>query len=194
MGLFNIIFNKIYSYRTRYIGDALLPFIEKNCSLLDFGCSTMAVTRYIAPKKNIKLFGIDVDKYDIKDAEFIHYKGGKLPFKDNEFDIVMSIFVLHHTDNPDFYLDEIIRVAKKKIIICEDTYKNKIEEMFTKGADWIFNYLYLDEIALNFKSVDEWKKLINQRNVKIKSFTRFHPYVLPFIPIRNVIFEIEKDH
>lgn len=66
-----------------------------------------------------------VDKYtdtnyhrsgDIKvlqKQEFIAADGEKLPFKDNEFDYVISCHVLEHVEDPVKFLSEIFRVGKR---------------------------------------------------------------------------------
>jgi len=187
------IINKIYWKRTCLIGDAILPYIDSGTSVLDFGCSTMDVSRYVSSKKKINLTGLDVTYYDIKDVNFIKYNGGKLPFNDGEFDVVLALFVLHHTDDPAFYLDELIRVSKSKILICEDTYVNKIEKTINMVADWILNYPYgRCDVAVNFKSLDEWKQLFYQRKVELKILKRFYPHPFPLIPTRNMIMELRK--
>lgn len=67
--------------------------------------------------------GIDIEKelYDISIMhasscnvfpKFILYDGKKIPLNDNSFDGAVSASVLEHTDDPEFYLHEILRVLK----------------------------------------------------------------------------------
>jgi len=51
-----------------------------------------------------------------KHQKLIQADGEKLPFKDNEFSYVMSNHVLEHTENPEAFLKEQMRVAKKGYI------------------------------------------------------------------------------
>jgi len=193
MKIVEAIIEKLYWKRTKLIGDAILPFINAGDSVLDFGCSTMAVSKYVSSKKEISFTGLDTTDYDIKDAGFIRYDGGRLPFDDNQFDVVFALFVLHHTDDPVFYLDELIRVSKSRLVVCEDTYVNKIEEIINVVVDWILNYPFGGgDVAVNFKSVEEWKNLFKQREVKLATLKRFYPHPLPFIPTRNMIMELRK--
>lgn len=181
--------------RAHLLGEKILPFIQEEESVLDFGCSTMAVSKYIASKKKISLTGIDTIDYNIQDANFIKYNGGRLPFNDEQFDVVLSLFVLHHTDDSPFYLKELIRVSKRKIILCEDTYKNRIEEILVKLMDYFYNFnLFknIDERATNFKSVKEWNELFEKNKVNIKTFKRISTFPFFFIPTRNVIIELWK--
>lgn len=47
---------------------------------------------------------------------FIHADGSKLPFKDKEFDYVICNQVLEHVDNPQLFIAELCRVAKRGYI------------------------------------------------------------------------------
>lgn len=49
----------------------------------------------------------------LKNQEFIQADGESLPFKDNEFDVVISSHTLEHVDNPDLFIKEMCRVGKR---------------------------------------------------------------------------------
>src|SRR5690606_1509140 len=51
-----------------------------------------------------------------KGQKFIQADGESLPFEDNEFDYVICNHVLEHVDNPEKFLNELARVAKKGYI------------------------------------------------------------------------------
>jgi len=178
--------------RTELMTDILLPYLNQGDSVLDFGCGSMRLSRYISTKIKIDLTGIDIRDYDINDAKYVKYPGGKLPFKDNEFDVVLSIFVLHHTDKPEYYLEELARVSKKKIILCEDVYTNRFGKVLTKFIDWVTNAPYKREAGNNFKKVEEWKKLFKKNNLEITTLKRFYPHPVPLIPSNNVLMVVNK--
>ena len=88
--------------------------------LLDVGCGSGLTTR----PWNCKRFGIDpsekiLQKARDKDKQGIYIKAPaeNLPFKNNEFDIVISITAIQNFDSIEKGLSEIKRVAKDKIII-----------------------------------------------------------------------------
>jgi len=184
---------KLVLKRAKIIGDKLLPFINDDDTVLDFGCAEMSISRYILSQKKISLIGVDVVEYKINDVNFVKYSGGRLPFKNNQFDVVLAIFVLHHTDDPEFYLKELIRVSKRRIVVCEDTYINKIEEIATKLRCLISNIIVGNtDMRRSFKSVKEWKELFVRSNIKLVTFKRFCPHLLPSILARNVVMELRK--
>lgn len=55
-------------------------------------------------KRNFELRGLE--------ARFLHGDGETLPFDDNEFDVVYSNGVIHHTPNTSTVIDEIFRVLR----------------------------------------------------------------------------------
>lgn len=52
----------------------------------------------------------------LKNQEFIQADGENLPFSDNEFDYVICNQVLEHVENPEAFLNEQMRVAKRGYI------------------------------------------------------------------------------
>jgi hypothetical protein len=82
-------------------------------SLLDVGCRDAILRKHIRPQ--IKYTGVDivagpgVDKVaNIEDG---------LPFADGEFDAVVALDLLEHTNNIWFAFDELVRVARRQVVI-----------------------------------------------------------------------------
>jgi ubiquinone/menaquinone biosynthesis C-methylase UbiE len=92
-------------------------FDEKN--VLEVGCGSSGVTYSISKHyTNIDtVVGLDpilgkVQNKQIPKEPIVQSVGESLPFKNNKFDIVVSINVLDHSMNPDQILKEISRVLK----------------------------------------------------------------------------------
>ena len=66
------------------------------------------------------------------------------------------------------------------------------EEVFTKVEDWIANRLLSGEvdITLRFRPPHEWHECFPRVGLKLLGEKRFKP--LPFLPLRTIIFELEK--
>jgi len=191
------LFKQLTVVRSWLVGDQLLPFINDGDSVLDFGCGSglhrMLIASYIASRKHIELTGIDVVDRDIDRGHFVKYRGGKLPFDDNHFDVVLAVFALHHTENPDFYLSELIRVTRRSILICEDTYTNSMEEAVARFICLSSNFMFGDTtLERHFKPVTEWVDPFVKNGVKLRVFKRIYPHPSPFIPTRNVLIHLEK--
>ncbi len=76
-------------------------------NILDLGCGDGALVKLLNMKKNIKAKGMDIDRG-------IDFETDKLPFENNEFDIIIMYSVLEHLHNPGNILTEIKRILKPK--------------------------------------------------------------------------------
>jgi len=128
--------------------------INKEDKLLDVGCGTGLTTR----PWQCKRFGIDpskklLEKAIQKDKEGT-YKlapAENLPFKDNNFDIVISITAIQNFTDIEKGLKEIKRVGKDKFVLTflkKSSKKEKIESLINS----IFQPIY--------KRVEEEKDII----------------------------------
>ena len=155
----------------KYIPGLWKPMAEKliknynltnESSVLDVGCGKAFLLyemKLILPE--LRVSGFDVSEYGIshvndkiKKNVFIHKAQDIFPFKDNEFDFVMSINCLHNLPIFDLKIavQEIERVGKKAYIALEG-YRNE-EELFNlqcwaltanaffseKEWVWLYNY------------------------------------------------------
>ncbi len=82
------------SWKEKEIG----ALLSKNETILDYGCGDLMFARKLRESnKTLKITGVDVVSAPrIKGIKFIKYSGEKLPFKDNSFDTVVSVYVFHH--------------------------------------------------------------------------------------------------
>lgn len=112
--------------------------LNNKSSILDIGCGKAFLLYEISLLlPNIKIRGFDVSSYAIKNAKeelkkklFKYDAKKKLPFKNKEFDLVISINTLHNLHIYDLKnaLREMERVGRKKYLVIEG-YRN-IEELF----------------------------------------------------------------
>lgn len=90
--------------------------------VLEVGCGIGVVSSYLVKEYGWDVCGIDLDPGQIKGAKnnnivdeslkFLEADATKLPFKNNEFDMVLSFDALHHIPGWDKALEEINRVLK----------------------------------------------------------------------------------
>lgn len=105
--------------------DHIFRFTSVNSRILDVGCGSGLVMSLVRQKRK-EIFGIEVSNTSVhsckkKGLNASFYDGNKIPFEDGYFDMVGSINVLEHTDNPIGFLDENLRVLKRSgylIVVC----------------------------------------------------------------------------
>ena len=134
--------------------------LTNESSILDVGCGKAFLLyemKLILP--DLKVAGFDISEYGINHAHkevkknlFIHRAQDTYPFKENQFDFVMSSNCLHNLQISDLKnaLQEIERVGKKAYIVLEG-YRNEKElfnlqcwaltcESFFHRDEWIWIY------------------------------------------------------
>jgi len=127
--LFNKFLNKArYYFSIKLFEKVFKEYVNKKSDLLEVGCGSSTTSLFLSPKI-CSFTGVDISeealslsrknakRLNVKNARFIKGDCFKLPFKDNQFDIVWSQGLIEHFDNDQGILKEKIRVCKKGGII-----------------------------------------------------------------------------
>ena len=140
--------------------------LTNDSRVLDVGCGKAFLLhemKLLLPDLNIS--GIDISEYglsnankEIKDKLFIHKAQDKYPFKDNQFDLVISLNCLHNLRIFDLgkALKEIERVGKQGYLLVE-SYRNEKE---------LFNLQCWALTCQSFYDPDEWLWIYNNFGFK----------------------------
>ena len=109
-----------YEHIARYIFAS--QFI-KNKSVLDVACGSGYGVKILLEHGAKNVIGVDNSKetifhakkyYGLKNATFVLADALKLPFKNNEFDVVTSFETIEHLKNRDLFIREVKRVLKER--------------------------------------------------------------------------------
>jgi|TARA_B110000259_G_scaffold186430_1_gene237644 ubiquinone/menaquinone biosynthesis C-methylase UbiE len=107
---------------------------NQDWNVLDIGCG------YTANKyANIVADAQDLSKF-YKDKNFIQITEKKLPFKDKEFDFVITSHVIEHVENFQFFLKEIERISKQGYIELPSRLGDNLVIENLKDHIWWFKY------------------------------------------------------
>lgn len=186
------ILGPVMSLRARRIARSVGGLLSADETVLDFGTGDGLVARAIVAESGCRLTGLDTISYGDIGLPFLAYDGGDLPLPDDSFDTVLALFVLHHANDPDRAIAECSRVARRRLLVVEEVYESKLEEIFTKAEDWVANRLlsWRVNIPLNFRPAQAWRESLTRARLRLGRETRFRP--LPLIPLRTVLFEAHK--
>ena len=138
--------------------------LPKNPKILDIGCGKgFLLYDFLKILPKAEIFGLDISAYAIKNAKkeikdrlFIGH-AQSLPWRDNYFDLVISINTLHCLKNSELEnaLKEIERVGKYNKYICVESYRDEKEKA---------NLLYWQVTCEAFNTPDEWLWWFNLTN------------------------------
>jgi ubiquinone/menaquinone biosynthesis C-methylase UbiE len=116
--------------------------LRNTTRVLEIGCGVGIVSAHLTNRYNMNVVGIDLDSEQIAIAKmynnenehlkFIEADSTKLPFGDQEFDMALSLYVLHHIGSWEKALEEINRVVKQNgyFIFCDLAYSKFTTRIF----------------------------------------------------------------
>lgn len=151
---------------------ALNNYINDGDRVLDVGCGIGYGMNLLSIKAK-EVYGVDVDKKAVaycsdqllgknpKIKELKDYDGYHLPYEDKFFDVVTCVDVLEHVEDYDAFLDELVRVAKKTVVL--DTPNRRPEYTNPDGTPKNYWHLRewkaeeLREILKGHKVKTEWR-------------------------------------
>jgi ubiquinone/menaquinone biosynthesis C-methylase UbiE len=117
--------------------------------------------------------GYHVVPVDLQNLSFVDeivpitYDGTTLPFGNDSFDVALVITVLHHAPDPDAILAEVMRVARR-IIVIEEIYENRVEKYFTYAVDSLFNLEFFGHPHSN-RTDSEWRKAFKKLRLDVSA-------------------------
>lgn len=147
-----------YDGRWRAVADLLVKHyqLKKGDKVLDVGCGkAFLLYDLMQAVPGLQVTGIDISRYGLETAKeevrpFLQVADAeKLPFKDQSFDLIISINALHNLPcvKLESALKEIERVGKKNKYIVVESYRNEEEKV---------NLLYWQLTCRSFYSPEDW--------------------------------------
>ena len=109
---------------------------NSNWKILDIGCG------YTANKHANVIADIQDLSNFYKDKNFVKITDKKLPFKDNEFDFVISSHVIEHVEDFEFFLKEIERISSRGYVELPTRLADNL--VFENKNDHIWWFLFDD--------------------------------------------------
>lgn len=154
------------NFRTKTFVALFSGDLKRNQKIIDIGAGSCLIAKYIRDKFQTNITPIDVVDYNKTNLKLVLYNGEKIPFENQTFDIALIIFVLHHSKDQETILNEAKRVAKR-IIILEDTPKNKLEKLLWHFWDWLLNLGHDVKMSYSARTDEEWLVLFEEMNFKV---------------------------
>lgn len=183
-------------YAAKNVHDSVLSLIKnRKGKILDLGCGTgifskrlldMGFDAWACDLKGIHIKGLHFNKIDLNKS--------LLPYKNDSFDIVVSMEVIEHIENPYSFIREVHRILKKggTAIITTPNTQNWYSKMYFLFTSKILGFNYNGSVSSHITPINlslfksyikpmfEIKRVFSNRG--------FIPLLKISFPIKNVLF------
>ena len=137
--------------------------LKKDTIVLDAGCGSGRCSRFIAPKVKFieaidpskSIFYAKNNNFDIRNIRFSHAVIENIPFKNESFDFIFSLGVLHHIPNTEKALLELFKKLKKG------------------GSILLYSYYNLDNRSTFYKFLFKPINFLRKRISKLPKMIKF---------------------
>ena len=178
--------------------DTLRPD-SKGGRALDVGCGVGQVVSRLT-EAGFEAWGVDVSEPNIERARqfserCLLYEGKHIPFPDNHFDAVGALNVLEHVDEPEAFIQELVRVTRPggKIVISSPNFyrvagiRDYHPRMRGLGNKWR-NFKRLSEKRLQMKSAPATMRFDHMTPIMKQPFTPDDDAIIATNPLEIAFF------
>ncbi len=180
--------------RSKKIFEQTSPFVEGGSMLLDLGCGDGKVGEMFVQEHGCKVTLMDIMDYQKTALPFHKYNGRETRFIDDQFEHVLLVTVLHHSDDPIAVMSEALRIASKSVIVIESVYFNDMHRVFNSFFDWFYNRVLNNpdvNVPLNFLPPKAWVSLFGELGGRTTHMEHFG-IDMPVVPEWHTLYVIEK--
>ena len=146
------------------------PHLRDGDVVLDIGCGAAYVTTLLAARHAVTMLAVDiVDCRRVPTPHFALYDGITLPLADASCDVVIVGFTLHHipNDTKPAVIADIRRVARRTVIVFEDTPRNFIDRYYNRKHGEEFRRRIDSTAPYGFYSQREWEAWFPQHGLRV---------------------------
>lgn len=113
---------------------------------------------------------VDVGPFGRASVPYVVYDGAALPFGAGAFDTTLLLLTLHHCEDAPGVLDEAVRVTRRRLIVTESVYRNRLDLFWLRALDGRVNRLrHGGRMAapLAFRRAEQWEALFAARGLRL---------------------------
>jgi len=182
--------------RSEKIYRQIEPYIEEENDVLDLGCGDGKIGYILHLEKGCNVELMDVKDYNQTPLPLKIYNGTSIPGKDNSYDHVLLLTVLHHADNPMVLMKQALRLAEKSVIVIESVYFDRIplHRKINAAIDLFSSRMLVDpeiNVPFNFLTPTAWVAVFEEAGGKVVGMEKLG-IDQPLVPEYHVLYEVEK--
>ncbi len=135
----------------------LSELIPEGETVLDVGAGDGSISALLAHlRSDLSITAIDVAVRPEAAFPITEFDGEVLPFRDQEFDTVTFVDVLHHTNNALDLLYEAKRVARHSVVLKDHLLQGFLASTTLRQMDHVGNDRHGIPVPYNYWDRDEW--------------------------------------
>lgn len=161
----------IYEERLRRLVDAILPSVRASDEILDVGCGNGTLLNTLRSDArcpaNVAVHGLERVPRGGEPIPVTAYTGGRMPFDDRAFDLVVVADVLHHELNEMSLFAECARVARRAVILKDHAREGLLAHARISFMDWAANAPYGVPCLFRYHSREEWRQMASQLGLRV---------------------------
>lgn len=144
-----------WNMRAKRLAARFAKYIPENSRVLDIGSGSGNIAKELSRRTNADFTLLDVIDWNIVDLPFMLFDGENIPFQDKEFDVALLIDTLHHSEKEGVLLEEVMRVAKK-VIVLEEVHENRYMNIWANISDNFQWFLYGMPVGVHQRNKNQW--------------------------------------
>jgi ubiquinone/menaquinone biosynthesis C-methylase UbiE len=184
--------------RENEIGRKLAPHLSPGTEVLDLGSGTGLISRWLAERVGIRPTLADVTDFDNRVLDFPYLRMThpfSVPVEDRSFDVVMMLFVLHHVerwDDQERLVTEARRIARRQVLILEDTPTSRLDRIMNVGWDWLLNLRHGIPKPFTFRTEEGWSRVFRRLGLRVRAADTYRAKWPTLMTYHHTLFILDR--
>jgi ubiquinone/menaquinone biosynthesis C-methylase UbiE len=164
-------------FRDDLIARRLARWMPRDQTLLDVGSGNGELAAAVTRLSGVRPTLCDVRRFGQPDVPFLEQQDPtSIPADSESFDIVSICFVLHHIAEPESQvalLRDALRVARRRVLLLEDTPAGMFERATNIAWDWLLNAPRGVPTPFTFRTAEAWAALLADLGFRVVAVETF---------------------
>lgn len=155
------------------------------------------MARWLADRRGIRPVMCDVTEFGnrVQGLPFLRMEDPlTLPAEDDAYDSVLLLFVLHHIErweDQERLVREAARVARRRVVIMEDTPLSRTDRVFNVAWDWLLNLRHGVPKPFTFRDVEGWREVFGRAGLRVRATDTYRPLWPTLATYHHTLFSLD---